>query len=316
MRFSPESHREKIASLASAGVYVGTSSWKYAGWRGLLYDESRYLWRGKVAESRFEKGCLEEYAQVFKTVCVDAAYYTFPTEKSLNGLVAQVPADFQFGFKVTDEITVKRFPNLPRFGTRAGQPNVNFLNADLFERAFLGPCQAFRSQVGVIMFEFSRFQSTDYTHGADFVADLDRFLGGLPAGWPYAIELRNRHWLTPEYFECLRRHGVAHVFNSWSGMPPVEEQMALPGTVPTPRLVAARFLLAPGRTYEAAVKAFQPYRETKEVNEAARRSGRQLIQDGLASSGRKTFIFVNNRLEGNALETIAAMLEDPAELTR
>ena len=31
---------------------------KYPGWRGQLYDESRYLYRGKVAESRFEKQCL------------------------------------------------------------------------------------------------------------------------------------------------------------------------------------------------------------------------------------------------------------------
>ena len=44
----------------------------------------------------------------------------FPSEKYLDGLVSQVPSDFQFGFKVTDEITVRKFPNLPRFGVRAG----------------------------------------------------------------------------------------------------------------------------------------------------------------------------------------------------
>jgi uncharacterized protein YecE (DUF72 family) len=42
---------------------------------------------------------------VFKTVCVGAAFFTFPSEKYLEGLVARVPSDFQFGFKVTDEIT-------------------------------------------------------------------------------------------------------------------------------------------------------------------------------------------------------------------
>ena len=47
----------------------------------MLYDESRYLWRNKFAVSRFEKNCLSEYAEVFKTVCVDAAYYTFPSVK-------------------------------------------------------------------------------------------------------------------------------------------------------------------------------------------------------------------------------------------
>jgi len=59
---------------------------------------------------------LAEYAKVFKTVCVDAAYYQFPSAKYLDGLVSKVPADFRFSFKVTDDITLKRFTNLPRFG--------------------------------------------------------------------------------------------------------------------------------------------------------------------------------------------------------
>jgi hypothetical protein len=76
-------------SLARRGVFIGTSSWKYPGWRGMLYDEARYLYRGKVAESRFEKQCLAEYAEVFKTVCVDAAYYKFPDRRYLEGLLCQ-----------------------------------------------------------------------------------------------------------------------------------------------------------------------------------------------------------------------------------
>jgi uncharacterized protein YecE (DUF72 family) len=54
----------------------------------------------------------------------------------------------------------------------------------------------------------------DYERGRDFIADLDKFLGQLPKGWPYGVEMRNRSWLKPEYFECLARHQVAHVFNS------------------------------------------------------------------------------------------------------
>src|SRR5450755_4748263 len=129
MAFDRETIKKQVALLASSGVYIGTSSWKYEGWRGMLYDESRYVYRGKFAVSRFEKNCLAEYAEVFKTVCVDAAYYTFPSQKYLDGLMAQVPADFEFGFKVTDEITIKKFSNLARFGHRAGNPNEHFLNA-------------------------------------------------------------------------------------------------------------------------------------------------------------------------------------------
>ena len=275
---------------------------------GQLYNEDRYRYRGKLAKTRFERDCLREYAEVFKTVCVDAAYYTFPGEKYLAGLVESVPADFQFGFKVTDEITVKQFPNLPRFGIRAGKPNENFLNANLFARAFLKPCASIRQNVGVLMFEFSRFYPSDYEHGRDFVADLNRFLSQLPTGWPYAIEMRNQQWLVPDYFACLARHGVTHVFNSWDAMPPVSGQMALPGSRTNPALVAARFLLKPGRRYEEAVKRFQPYDQTKEVYPDARKAGAELIKEGRATAQRKTLIFVNNRLEGNALATIAAMM--------
>ena len=63
----------RAASLAAQGVYVGTSSWKYSGWCGMLYDRARYEYRGKFAETRFKRDCLREYAEVFQTVCVDAA---------------------------------------------------------------------------------------------------------------------------------------------------------------------------------------------------------------------------------------------------
>ena len=157
------------------------------------------------------------------------------------------------------------------------------------------------------MFEFSRFWPADYEHGRDFLTDLDAFLAQLPAGWPYAIELRNMHWLVPDYFACLAKHKVAHVFTSWGATLPIEEQMALPGSRTNPELCAARFLLKPGRKYEEAVKMFEPYAETKEINQAAREAGKALIQEAQAGR-RKTFIYVNSRLEGNALNTIAAMI--------
>jgi hypothetical protein len=61
--------------------------------------------------------------------------------------------------------------------------------------------------------------------------------------------------------------------------------------------------------YEDAKKAFQPYDRTQEVNEDARKAGATLVKEGKENPNRKTLIFVNNRLEGNALETISAMLE-------
>ena len=313
VQFNRDGLKQQLADLAVQGVFVGTSSWKYTGWFGTLYDRARYEFRGRFAQARFNRNCLAEYAEVFKTVCVDAAYYTFPSLQYLEGLANQVPEGFLFALKVTDAITIKKFPKLERFGDEAGKPNENFLNPELFVKGFLQPCEAIRPNVGLLMFEFSRFWPNDYQYGRDFVADLDKFLGQLPKGWPYGVELRNRFWLKPAYFDCLARHHVTHVFNSWDAMPPVSDQLALSGSRTNPDLIAGRFLLKPGRQYEQAVKAFEPYDSIKEELPEARAAGRTLIAEGKqAGPKRRTFVYVNNRLEGNALGTIGAMLEPPS----
>src|SRR5258708_972854 len=122
--------------------------------------------------------------------------------------------------------------------------------------------------------------------------------------------MRTRNWVRSDYFDCVARHQVTHVFNSWEAMPPESKQMALPGSRTNPDLVAARFLLKPGRQYEEAVKAFEPYDSIKDEDPDARAAGKALIAEGQAAGPkRRTFIFVNNRLEGNALGTIAAMMQ-------
>lgn len=310
MTFDRDRVREQLGSLAGAGIYIGTSSWKYPGWLDQVYCRDRYIWRGRFAESRFQRYCLAEYAEVFPTVCVDAAYYTFPSAASLRAMAAQVPPRFRFAFKVTDTITVKRFPNLDRFGMRAGQSNPDFLNATLFQEAFLGPMAAIRDQVGLVIFEFSRFSSADFARGRDFVEALDRFFSALPRDWPFGVEIRNRSFLEPEYFEVLTRHGVAPVFNSWEAMPPVAEQIARAGPAALAGAAGVRLLLRPGRRYEDAVKRFAPYDRLQDPQPETRTAVVRLIQQARQTGRpRPLWLYVNNRFEGNAPGTIAAILE-------
>ncbi len=317
LNLPPSTSRPLPAALACAtgllarenNLYLGTSSWKYEGWLGQIYDDQRYLTRGKLSHKRFESGCLEEYARVFPSVCVDAGYYRFPGEKHVAGLAAQVPDNFRLCFKVTDEITVKKFPRLERFGDRAGTDNDHFLDAALFIDAFLGPLSPYREKTGVLIFEFSAFHPAHFARLRDFLAALDAFLARLPADWQYGVEVRNASLLRPEYFDVLRAHNVAHVFNSWTKMPPVGEQMAMPGAF-TADFFAARFLLRPGRSYQQAVESFQPYRETKHPDPEARSAIKSLINRSKDSpTQRPSFAFVNNRLEGNSPNTIAAALD-------
>ena len=304
MDFDREKVGAVVRSLAQRKIYIGTSSWKYEGWVNQLYDPSRYQYRGKFAKTRFDAGSLKEYAETFKTVCVDASFYRFPDTEFIGKLASQVPDGFRLAFKVTEEITVKHFPLHARYGHKAGTANLNFLNAEMFEKAFVAPLVPHRDKVGVLLFEFGHFYQRDLEHGRDFVAALDSFLAAIPAGWQYGVEIRNPSFLQPEYFDVLRRHGVAHVFNSWTAMPPVSEQIATPGSFTSDHF-AARFLLKPGRKYEEAVKEFSPYREVKEEQPEARAAMKSLAAE---RPKMPSYIFVNNRLEGNALSTIAAVM--------
>lgn len=303
----PGSILPQLDALAAGNILIGTSSWKYEGWFWQIYTPERYEYRGKVAKTRFEVGCLEEYGAVFHTVCVDAGFYRSPDDKYTGKLVGQVPASFKLSFKATDEITVKRFPNFPKHGDRAGKANVNFLNAPLFIEEFLNPIEPYRENIGVIMFEFSKFHPADFERGRDFVNALDQFLGQLPTdGWQFGVEIRNKGFLQPEYFEMLSRHRVAHVFNNWTAMPEVLDQMNMDGSFTTD-FFAARFLLRQGRAYQAAVDEFSPYKEVKDPNPEGRKAIQYLLNfDG--RPGRPCYIFINNRFEGNALQTIAAVL--------
>jgi uncharacterized protein YecE (DUF72 family) len=310
MVFERDSIAAELAAWAARGAHLGTSSWKYPGWRGQLYTDDRYIWRGSYSQSRFERLCLAEYAEVFKTVCVDAAYYRFPDARFVESTFGATPADFLFGLKVTDRITVKHFPNLPRFGGEAGCANPDFLNPEMFNTCFIDPIKDYRHRVGLLIFEFSKFHAEDYQAGREFVQDLDQFLGVLPPVFPYGVEIRNRNFLRPEYFEVLTRHGVAHIYNSWQDMPPVGEQLSLPGSRTSETLCGARMLLRPGRRYEEAVKAFSPYSEIKDPYPEGQDDAAQVLRSVVQSGGKtRGFIYVNNRFEGNALHTIAGILE-------
>jgi uncharacterized protein YecE (DUF72 family) len=303
---------QALAMLAERNVFIGTSSWKYPGWSGLLYDEQRYLHRGKFTTSRFQRGCLEEYARVFRTVCVDAGYYKFPSPQYIAGLCAQVPEGFRLTFKVTDQITARTFAKLDRHGDKAGQRNPHFLDAGLFRAAFLSSLAPHREKIGLLIFEFSHFHPRDFERGREFVEMLDAFLSQLPQGWQYGVEVRNASLLVPEYFAMLKRHGAAHVMNNWTHMPAIAEQWRMPGVLSAGDFTAARFLLKPGRTYEQAVKLFAPYNGTREPCPEARDAATRIISHLRELTGtqptRHSFIYFNNRLEGNAPMTILAVL--------
>jgi len=305
---------DRLRALADKGVHLGTSSWKYQGWLGQVYNPAHYLHHGKISKSKFERECLTEYATVFPTVGGDFSFYQFPSEAYWQRLFEQVPSGFLFGLKVPEEVTVEQFPTLPRYGQRAGTPNAGFMDASLLEDRFLGPLEPYREKIGVLMFEFGRIHRSPLSEISHFVDALDAFLSRLPTDrFRFAVEVRNRGFLDKEkgeYLSCLTAREVAHCLNSWTRMPPVREQLE-DEHILTATHVAARFLLKPGRTYQQAVDQFAPYERVQEPYPGGRHALRELIEHCLTEQ-RTLFAYVNNRFEGNAVGTIETVVNEIA----
>jgi uncharacterized protein YecE (DUF72 family) len=306
--FDREALAACLRALAAENIFIGGSSWKYEGWLGQVYERERYLTRGRFSRRLFEAECLREYAETFPTVCGDFAFYQFPTEEFWRNLFSRTPSGFRFAFKAPEQITCRVFPTHPRYGPQGGKENGLFLDTHAFTEMFLGPLLPHHAKTSLIIFEFGSVgQASRPAALSEFLSRLDPFLTSLPPDFRYAVEIRNPEFLAKDYFACLRSHRAAHVYNAWSRMPELRHQIAITDSAAADFLVC-RALLRRGRTYENAVAACAPYTEIKDPNPEARDSMRILI--GRAREDKKMlFLFVNNRLEGNAPLTILSLVE-------
>ena len=297
---------DRLEQLARERIFIGTSSWKYEGWLGQIYSASRYQTRGRFSEKRFQEECLAEYAETFPIVCGDFSFYQFPTPAYWKKLFTSASPQLKYAFKVPEEITVKVFPTHARYGPRAGDQNATFLNAAAFDAMFLELLRPWREQIAVLVFEFGQFPKFCYRGVDAFLAELDPFLAALPRDFRYAVEVRNPEFLAPEYFECLRGRGAAHVLNAWSRMPELPRQISMPQAF-TADFTVVRALLRFGRPYEKAVAQFSPYKQIQDPYPEGREAMRKII-DRARERNEPAYVFVNNRLEGNAPGTIEAII--------
>lgn len=289
-----------IASRVPELIRFGTSSWTYPGWKGLIYEKD-YPATGAGARM------LGEYANwpLFRTVGVDSFFYAPPSPKTLQSYRESLPAGFPCVTKVWDRITAHTFAN-PREKARWGELNPDWLNAELFLDEVVAPMREhFEGHIGPFVFEFQTIARKEKLTAGLFAERLDRFFSALPADLPYAVEIRNQEFLAPEYFAVLRNHRVAHVFNSWTRMPAIGEQLQLHDSI-TADFVISRALLRPGRTYSEAVDAFAPYDHVQDENPILRADLVALAKAALELR-IPAYLIVNNRAEGSAPLTIAAV---------
>ncbi len=294
----PSFEREaELARGLPAHVRIGTSSWTFPGWRGLVYPPD-------LTAQRMRDEGLALYARnpLFSTVGVDRSYYAPLGDGEWAAYAAQLPEGFRCVVKAWGELTTRVDP-------RTKERKASYLDAALCAERVLGPLErAFSGRLGALLFEFPPGRGAPALAPNDFVAGLDRFLGALPRALPCAVEVRRPEYLCGAYWQCLAARGAGHVFNYWAGMPPLAAQLrAAPARLPG-RLAACRLLVPPGGDYEALRAAYAPFDRLHRPDPAMREAVRALAER-CGREGLELFALVGNKAEGSAPLTARALAE-------
>ncbi len=303
----------EIAARVPPWIHLGTSSWSFPGWKGLV-------WKGQHAEDELARSGLRAYAQhpLLRTVCIDRSYYGPLRAEDVASYAAQVEEaatlatalpPFRLVSKVWDEITTAIFPAHPRYGARAGQPNPAFLDASRFIEEVLEPYRPFARHFGPFVFELTPMPRGALDDRA-LSNRVDAFLSALPETWSdgnatcaWAFELRNEELMTPRWHDVLRAHRAAHVFTFWTAMPSLRAQLARHGKIASP-FVIARLMLPPFARYAEKRAEYAPFDRLVAPQPDLHDDVLSILRAAAEADCGEAFILANNKAEGSAPLTV------------
>ncbi len=185
---------------------IGTCSWNYDSWLGLVYSRA----------SRTAAGYLPEYSARYRTVEIDSWFYKIPTSVEVRDYMAGVDPGFIFTCKAPQDLTLTQ--------TREKPPRENpaFLSPELFA-VFHDRISPMKEQIGAIMLEFEYLNRAKMPGQEAFMERLERFAEAIPRDIPIAIECRNGPWLNAAWFTFLADHGLSMVFSEKQYLPRIAD---------------------------------------------------------------------------------------------
>jgi len=301
-----------LAASLPAHLHLGTSSWAFPGWEGLVYG------RAERAE-RLSRHGLAAYAQhpLLRAVGLDRTFYAPIGREDFAAYAAAVPAHFRFLVKAHAAVTTPG--GLARMRTRGTVDR--FLDADYATDVVIGPAvEGLGATLGVLLFQCPPMAQGSKALAA-FPDRLEQFLSRLPRGVPYGVEVRNASLLddatVERYGAALRSGGATHGFTVHPSMPSVRAQAERLGAGAwAERPVAVRWMLRPDQEYESAREAWAPFRELAAPDIGTRTEVAELVRT-LASVQRPVLVIANNKAEGSApltLRELARLLAGAAGL--
>ena len=304
----------RLGRTLPAAVHLGTSSWSFPGWTGLVFAPRN----GKPAsEQALARHGLRAYAAhpLLRTVSLDRTFYAPLTKGEFATYAAQVPDRFRFVVKAPAAFTD---PVLRKPGSgEAARDNASFLDAAAAAATFVDPAVAgLGAKAGPLVFQFPPLGRRITADVPRITARIAAFMAVLRSRTPrsitLAVEIRDPELACSAFAAGLRDSGAAPCLAVHARMPPVVEQATAFGLdrADSPNPLVARWNLHAGHRYEEAKQAYFPFDRLVEEDVATREALASLAARA-AARGRDVFITINNKAEGSApcsVEKLAAAI--------
>ena len=298
-----------LAETLPKGLHLGTSSWYFPGWSGLVWD-------GDYEQSVLSKHGLAAYAQhpLLRTVSLDRTFYRPISASQFAAYAAQVPDGFRFVVKAPSLVADAMVRGEDG---RGQQPNPAFLDPALAAQQFVQPAiDGLGHKIGALVFQLSPLPGSMLAHLADILERLRAMLAALPSlrdvapHGVIAIEVRNPEFLTPAFADVLREAGATYCLGLHSKMPPIAEQLPLLRAL-WPGPLVCRWSL--NRThgaygYEEAKTLYEPFDKLVDEDLETREALARVIA-GTTRAGHSALVTINNKAEGSAPLSVRALAE-------
>jgi uncharacterized protein YecE (DUF72 family) len=304
-------------------LHLGTSSWSFPGWSGLVWDQP-------YAESKLAKEGLRAYCQhpLLRTVSLDRAFYRLMTAQQYAQLAEQVSDDFRFVVKVPSMISDALIRSTK--GENAGRGRVvnpHFLDAALFNEVCLKPVlEGLGHKLGALVLQMSPLPPQML-----FSAEISRLfklragvlsarsaMNKIAPDAVMAVELRNPEFIsTPlrdELVALLKDTGVTYCLGLHAKLPPIEDQLPILRKLwPGPLVCRWNLHSKHGRYgYEAAKSQYTPFDKLVDEDPATREQLARVIA-GTLKGGQRAMVTINNKAEGSAPLSVLKLAQAVSE---
>lgn len=302
----------QLASRLPPGIHLGTSSWSFPGWAGLVYDRP-------ASESQLSRQGLAAYARhpLLRAAGIDRGFYQPLAAAEFAAYAAQVPDTFRFLVKAPALVTDEMRRDDAGRGTAA---NPLFLDARTACETFVKPALAgLGEKAGPLTFQFSPLSRRTLADVPAFVARLHAFLWAINKSCEtcsapplLAVEVRNAELLTRDFADALKDAGARYCLGVHARMPAAEEQLPLLRAL-WPGALVARWNLHAGFAYEEAKAGYAPFNRLIDEDPATRATLAR-VAAATARAGHPVYIVANNKAEGCAPLTLTKLAQSIAGL--